>query len=410
MNFYIAFCVLVSCAFSVDSAIINTKTNLNSELSNKIGNFSVDFIGRTLASEAPNANLIFSPITLWTVLGVIAEGAAGRTLKQVCDVLRIKPEDRPNVRATFRTIQKYLVVTTSTVELKKLNIMFVDKKLSPKKNFSNISSAYDVSFAPLNFSAPQQTADFVNQRVNAFTKGRITELVNSKDLLQSHMILTSALYFKGQWTYKFDESSTTLRPFYDSNGNKMGEVNMMTNRHTFPFANIGAIQARVLELPYGKENRLSLLIMLPYPNVSVKDMFNNLHNYSLDMMFGDIATSVKEFPDDEIIVYLPRFKIESELDLTGSLMAMGVRDLFDDTQADLSDMVNVPTYVSKISHKAIIEVTEEGTTASAATSAIFGNRIGSTRFEVNRPFGFMIVEKTTNTIAFSGSYNKPQLY
>ncbi|CAF4942097.1 unnamed protein product [Pieris macdunnoughi] len=409
MHISVSLCVFVLCVCSAYTLVLIPKPSNNIRLSERIGNFSVELIDRTL-TQTPNSNVVISPLTIWTVLAVIAEGSASNTLKEVCNTLRIAPENLRSVRESFKRIEKYLVVKTTTVELNKLNILFVDKGVSPTQKFALVAKDYNVSFATLNFSEPYKTANFVNSKVYNFTQGKISDLISGDDLTNSHMILTSALYFKGQWTFKFNKSATTKAPFFDNQGNVIGQVNMMYNRQILPFANFKDLKARIIELPYGKENRLSMLVMLPYQNVTVNEMFLNLNQISLDHILANLAMSINEFPEDEIDIYLPRFKVKTNLDLTDTLKSMGIKDLFDSSQSNLKKMVKIPSYVSKIAHKAVIEVTEEGTSAAAAAAAAFSYRIGVTKFEANRPFGYMIVEKTTNTIPFAGSYNMPELY
>ncbi|XP_022129421.2 serine protease inhibitor 77Ba-like [Pieris rapae] len=409
MNISGSLCVFVLCVCSAYTSVLIPKAANNIKLSERIGNFSVELIDRTL-TQSPNSNVVISPITIWTVLAVIAEGSANNTLKEVCHTLRIAPENLRNVRESFKRIEKYLIVKTTTVELNKLNVLFVDKCVSPTEKFELTASDYDVSFAALNFSEPYKTANIVNSKVYNFTQGKISDLISGDDLTNSHMILTSALYFKGQWTFKFNKSTSTKAPFFDNQGNVIGQVKMMYNRQILPFANFKDLKARIIELPYGKENRLSMLVMLPYQNVTVNEMFLNLNRMSLNHILASLAKSLNEFPEDEIDIYLPRFKVETHLDLTDTLKSMGIKDLFDYSRSNLKNMVKIPSFVSKVAHKAVIEVTEEGTTAAAAAAAAFSYRIGVTKFEANRPFGYIIVEKTTNTIPFAGSYNIPELY
>ncbi|XP_045507176.1 serine protease inhibitor 77Ba-like [Colias croceus] len=402
-------CVLVPLC-SGQNAVIPDKKNLHLGLSERIGNFSVELLYYTTAAQERGTNLIISPITVWTVLAVIAEGATVNTLTEICKAIRIVPKNRQLVRDNFQNIQQFLEVKTKTVELQKLNSMFVDQTNRPESDFIEIAKQYETSLIPLNFSDPDHTSNTINDVISNFTHGRILKLIDSNDLRDSHMVLSSALYFKGQWTLPFNSSFTMKRPFYNSAGEVIGQVNMMYNRYTYPFANIEALQGRVIEIQYGTENRLSMLIMVPYPGVSLPEMFYNFNNISLDLVFAELKIAKEEYADDEVDAFIPRFKIETNIDLTESLKEMGIHDMFDETKARLPKITRVPTFVKKVVHKAEIEVTEEGTTASAVTAAEFSNRIGVLRFEANRPFCYLIVEKTTNTIAFGGFYQVPELF
>lgn len=401
-------CVSLGAAQTIPLGNVNA-TNLHNAFSEAIGNFSVELLYHTSKSE--NSNLVVSPITVWTVLAVTSEGALKKTRTQLTDALRIT-RNRTITRANFQNIARWLTTNSSTVQLAKYNGLFVDQSLVLDSVFANASKLYyDTSLEKVNFSNGAATANHINHLVSSFTRGRIPKLVESDSFGNTKLIVTSALFFKGQWTSPFNASSTTKRDFYNSHGVKIGQVNMMYNRFTYPFANIKDIRARVIELPYGTENRLSMLMMLPDPGVTLEDMFLSLKTVPLDTVFTEMRLSQEEFGEDEVDCFIPRFKIESNLDLTETIRdGFRVHDLFDEFKSNLGRLTNVPLHVTKVIHKAEIEVTEEGTIASAVAGAVFANRIGVVRFEASRPFSYLIVEKVTNTIVFGGVYQTPSLY
>ncbi|XP_037967237.2 leukocyte elastase inhibitor-like [Plutella xylostella] len=380
---------------------------LHEGLSQSIGNFSVEILYHTAVSSLmANKNLVISPLTMWIALAVTNEGADGRTSKQIKDAIR-----SPIKKDEFGKIARWLKVNGSTVELQNINTIFVDVKNLMERDFRDVALRYyETQVNALDFQDKVGTANTINKRVSDITRGRIPKLVDSADFEQAQMLLISALYFKGQWTSPFNATQTAPRPFFDSNGKTIGTVNMMYNRYTYPFANIRELEARVIELPYGKENRLSMLIMLPNPNVSLENMFLKFATVPLDKVFQELRISQSEYSDDEVDCFIPRFKIESDLVLNSALNHMGIYDMFNPAKARLPKVSRVPVYVSKVIHKAEIEVNEEGTTASAVTAIEFANRIGIIRFEANRPFLYMIIEKVTNSIVFGGVYRQPSLY
>lgn len=385
-------------------------THLHSGLTERIGNFSIELLYHT--SKQQQTNLILSPVTVWTVLAVITEGAAGATANQINNALRISPRHVNATRRHFSEIYQWLQVNTSTVQLAKINAIFLDEQRLLLKGFQDIAdSVYKTNVLPLDFSQAQKAADAINQGVAHFTRGRITNLVDSSNLDQTSLFVISSLYFKGQWKVPFNRSSTVPMAFLDSRGQQIGQVNMMYNRYNYPFANIKELQAKVIEIPYGKENRLSMLIMLPNPGVSLENMFFNFAHVPLDTVFSELLLSKEEYSEEEVDLFLPRFKIESELDISNILKtSMGIQDLFDERQARLPYMAQTPLFVKRVIHKAEIEVTEEGTIAAGVTAAEFSNRIGIVQFVANRPFCYMIIEKITNSIVFGGLYVQPSLF
>lgn len=386
---------------------------LHNGLTEKIGNFSIELLYHTSKAQPKQKNLILSPITVWTVLAVTAEGAAQNTLYEIDNAIRLKSKDRVATRAEFGGIAQWLQAKTDTIDLVKINAMFVDSNRLPEKDFSDTAlKFYDTQMVALDFKKSEDAANLVNRVISNVTNGKIPKLVDSASFSDSQMVLTSALHFRGKWSFPFNSSNTAKMPFFASEGNaQIGEVNMMYNRHTYPFANIPELKARIIEIPYGNENRLSMLIMLPHPGVSLESMFSNFANVTLDTVFEELRISREDYGDDEVDCFIPRFKIESDLDMTPILKnSFGIRDLFDSYKARLPYMARTPLHISKVIHKAQIEVTEEGTVASGVTAAEFSNRFGVIRFDANRPFTYMIVERITNSIVFGGFYQEPSLY
>lgn len=386
--------------------------NLHNGLSERIGNFSIEVLYHTANTLEDGQNFIMSPITIWNVLAVIAEGASGLTKTEIVNAIRLNTRLANNTRQEFKEIYQWLVVNTDTIKLAKVNTMFVNTKRLPLKDFQDIAKKdYDTSVVPLDFSDSVNTANVLNNIIANVTKGLINKIVEPDYFKNTEMVLTSALYFKGQWTVPFNTTSTSKMPFFDSNGTKIGEVNMMYNRYTYPFSNFKELQARVIELPYGKENRLSMLIMLPYHGVSVEEMFLNFQKVNMDTFFNELRVSKEQFSDEEVDCYIPRFKIESNLDMSNVLKTrFGIERLFDPAYATLPFISRVPLHVTKIVHKAKIEVTEDGTSAAGVTVSEFTNRMGVLPFHANRPFTYVIIEKVTNSIVFGGFYKEPSLY
>ncbi|XP_075985992.1 serine protease inhibitor 77Ba-like [Anticarsia gemmatalis] len=412
MHFIVLLSVAISVVKCAQIPIPVQNDNLHNGLSERIGNFSIEVLYHTSKTLEEGQNFIMSPITMWNVLAVVAEGAYGPTRSEIRNAIRWNTKQSNATRNGFKNITSLLKVNTDTVQLAKINTMFVDTNRLPLRDFQDTAkSEYETEVLPLDFKDNVNAANAINRAISNVTHGLIERIVEPDYFENTAMVMTSALYFKGQWTVPFNSSSTSKMPFYDSKGNKIGEVNMMYNRFTYPFSNMRGLQARVIEIPYGKQNRLSMLIMLPNPGVSVEDMFKNFQTVDLDSFFEELRVSKEEYSEDEVDCFIPRFKIESNLDMTDVLKTrFGIERLFDPAQASLPYIARTPLHVSKIVHKAKIEVTEEGTEAAGVTAAEFSNRIGAVQFQANRPFTYVIVEKVTNSIVFGGFYKTPSLY
>lgn len=205
----------------------------------------------------------------------------------------------------------------------------------------------------------------------------------------------------------FNISYTSGEPFYDENDNVKGNVYMMFQRGQFSYTGISELDSHVLEMPYGDDDRLSMLIMLPRKKVLLTSVLDRLAAYGIGRVLTELRRADSNYDVDQIEVFLPRFSISADFTLNVILEQMGLTDIFDAKKANLSKITSHPIYLSRLIHKTRIEVNEVGSIASAATGAIFANKAISPRFYANRPFAFLIIEKSANTLLFCGQVRNP---
>lgn len=206
-------------------------------------------------------------------------------------------------------------------------------------------------------------------------------------------------------------SDTRREKFYDEHNQYVEDVNMMYQKGPFKYAPIKDLQSYVVELPYGKENRLCMIGILPKVGVSVSQVFEKLASYSIKSIVEELHR-YDDAPADEdadIEVFLPRFDIQTDFNLNVVLERLGVVDAFNVASANFAKASSQPVYVSRVIHKTIIKVDEEGTVAASASGTTLINKQTPSSFYANRPFGFMIIERTTNSILFTGQVRRPGL-
>lgn len=197
-------------------------------------------------------------------------------------------------------------------------------------------------------------------------------------------------------------NQTQEKPFYDEAGKNQGKVNMMYKKGQFSYNAIVDLQSHALELPYGDEERLSMIILLPKAATALTTVLENLSSYGIESLLRELQMD----GNIEVEVYLPRFSITSDFTLNSVLEQMGIKDIFDGRKANLSKMTR-RAYVSRIVHKAQIDVNEVGTVAAAVTAAEIVDKMSPPKFMANRPFAFLIVEKHTNSLLFCGQVRNP---
>jgi serpin B len=161
---------------------------------------------------------------------------------------------------------------------------------------------------------------------------------------------------------------------------------------------------RVLELPYGKGD-LAMLVLLP-------DEIEGLSVPEAKLSTDNVSRRQSSLREQEVRVFLPRFKMDSEFQLAEVLKAMGMSRVFTPGEADLTGMSSEEElFVSAVIHKAFVDVNEEGTEAAAAT----GVEVKSVRsiegpavFRADHSFVFLIRDNRTNSILFLGRLVNPR--
>ena len=243
------------------------------------------------------------------------------------------------------------------------------------------------------------TRQGINQWVSGETNKKIENLLAEPLDPMTRMILVNAIYFKGDWAKKFDAKDTKKEKFFRSDGSSV-DVDMMNMVEDLNMDHIHELKTRVLELPY-KGKSLSMLIFLPYE----KDGLANLEAGLKANHLMNLQWSRRTY--QEVVVAFPRFILEESASLSDTLSRMGMSEVFSGGRADLSKMDGTRgLFLSRVIHKAFIEVNEEGSEAVAATS---GDIVMSDppEFRADHPFLFMIRCNRTKSVLFMGKMENP---
>ncbi|KAG7513354.1 hypothetical protein JOB18_005560 [Solea senegalensis] len=207
---------------------------------------------------------------------------------------------------------------------------------------------------------------------------------------------------EGNWLKRFDQANTKEMPFKITE-NETKPVQMMYQMKKLPYNYIPDHNLQILELPY-EGNELSMFILLP--ENSVQELEKALTQERLDEWTNRENMDV----ESEIVVHLPKFKLEDDYELNGPLAQLGMSDVFCSAKADLSGMNGEGgLFLSTVVHKAFVEVNEEGTEAAAATAGMVSFcMLREEHFTADHPFLFFIRHNKTKSILFLGRFSSPQ--
>ncbi|XP_075151149.1 serine protease inhibitor 77Ba-like [Haematobia irritans] len=360
-------------------------------------------------SDAHQANstksYMISPFAVWSLLLLLAEGAGGNTLKEFHDTLHLD-SDHQAVRMAYKQIAQKLKVNTTTIEVASFQALFTDINKPVNRDYESlVTRIYESALIPVNFSEVNKTFTQINDDINKATRGLLPHSVQPQDFKDAALLMISALYFKGKWKYPFESDQTISAPFHDEKGTVLGNVQMMTQIGPFNYVSMKSLESYILELPYGKEDRLSMLVILPRRSVSLNKVVANLATVGVIPIIQELKkieeSNEEEDIQDQVEVFLPRFSTTSHFSLRPILTKMGIVEAFEPSLANFDNMAK-NIYVGSVFQSTRIIVNEEGTEAAAVTTAVLVNKASPTKFYLDRPFAYMIVEKKSGLLLFAG--------
>ncbi|XP_059119188.1 serpin B6 isoform X1 [Peromyscus eremicus] len=370
------------------------------------GTFALNLL--KILGEDSSKNVFFSPMSISSALAMVCMGAKGDTASQMIQALSLdkcSSSGGGDVHQGFQSLLSEVNKTGTQYLLKTANKLFGEKTCDLLESFKDsCHKFYGAEMEELDFQGDtEQSRQHINTWVAKKTEDKIRELLSPGTLnSDTLLVLVNAIYFKGNWEKQFDKEDTREMPFKVTK-NEEKPVQMMFKKFTVNMTYIGEIFTKILLLPYAG-NELNMIIMLPDEHVELRTVEKEI-TYEKFIEW----TRLDKMDEEEVEVFLPRFKLEENYDMKEFLCKLGMTDAFDN-RADFSGISSKPDlFLSKVVHKSFVEVTEEGTEAAAATAAIMMMRCMrfTPRFCADHPFLFFIQHVQTNGILFCGRFSSP---
>lgn len=365
---------------------------------------SIANTGWQMVRAVPSGNVVVSPASIWTALGMAYIGAEGDTASEMADVLYA-----PNQRIYFveHAAAFHASLTSKKdprVQLYSVNRIWIqrDWALNPVYELV-LDRYYHQSAAVVDFRQDAPAArKAMNQWVAKQTRQRIKDLMPPDSVRpDTRMVLTNAMYFKAPWKSAFAVSATSAGDFYiDGASSVPVPLMQQTARAMVGRTGSDASAATVCELPYA-DGRFKMVLYVP-------DRVDGLNAVLEEMDQPEPSLEMQA-----VRISLPKWKAQQTFNLKPMLQEMGMQLAFDPQQADFSGMrEQKDVFISDVVHKSMIEVSEAGTEAASASG------LGMTKYsaetpvllelKVDRPFAWSIVDTRTNTLLFAGVVRDPR--
>ncbi|XP_003737604.1 serpin B9 [Galendromus occidentalis] len=347
-------------------------------------------------------NFVISPLSLGTCLGMVLLGMKGKTRKELLDFM--KASDENSLHSAFETL-----LSDDKSPFKIANKVLADKScVIREESEASLKTKYKAEIDSVDFTrSAKEIEDQINTWVANKTNKRIPKLISENSLKPDHiLVLLNAIYFKATWLHEFsplrEKENFKLR-----SGDVIKANFMMKSSSSFGYGESDSL--RLAKIPYEEQN-VYMVAAIP------KDEEKHIDDVIAGMSISELAStieSVEQQPGTIVALTMPKFKIAYDFeDLPKNLKGLGVNKMFIRGECDLGNLfskVKDEPFVSEIIHKAVIEVNEKTTEATAAT--LIGCRVGCApnrgppprriALRLDRPFCFWILSGD-NVVPFVG--------
>jgi serpin B len=367
--------------------------------------FAVQFFRTVLEQDAAQNNKLVSPLSVYTALSMLYNGAANATRDSIAKTLQLNGISIDDLNALDAALIKQLPVEDSKVTMDIANsIWYNQDRLQPLPSFLNtIRNDYEGVVQSLDFLNPNAgpTIDaWIAQKTNNKIKNVIGKVEPS-----DWMYLVNAIYFNGAWMNAFKSDLTHTAPFHLPGGGQTNTPFMsgeMTVRAKFDPA------FTLLELPYGGGKSFDMYLLMP------TDRSRSITEFATSFDAPELTSALSGLDSVGIQLNLPKWEYSYSVDqMKQDLAQMGMGIAFGD-QADLSNMYDVvpgTLYVSRALHKTYIKVSEQGTEAAAVTVIGIAETVNLPPaipvVTFDHPFFYVLREKQSGAILFMGLVTDP---
>ena len=375
-------------------------TRSQEDINTRLQDFSLQVFKQMYADKQAGDNVLFSPFSLNVALGMFANAMEGNTLAELLKTMNLEGFTVGDLNDYYQTMLKGIKEADDQVAFSSANSFWYHQWFSPTESYAEKLKNYDAEAYVINPASAAEAAKDINNWVSDKTNGKITSIIEEKQIDELIWALINAIYYKGGWKHEFAEGMTINQQFTTESGEAK---QMDTMRTTSKFLYQGYDGYGVAHLPYN-DGAFDFFVVLPDNGTDITSMIEKL-SYK-DLLVSDYYTVNIEMPkfeveykDEQLLYYLSQ--LNPNITFNGDEIHM--------LNFDLTGHEFEANLALEIIQKTYMKVDEKGTEAAAVTAILAHGAPGIDTqtiidFHMDHPFLYGIIENSTNTPLFIGYY------
>lgn len=358
----------------------------------------------TFAEEAEDKNFVYSPLSLYLCMCMVAEAADGNTRQEILDLLGVS--DIETLRSTSKSLFLANYVDDGAGKCLLANSIWMSDHFEYKNDtVERIATEYLASV----FSGDPEDEKYVEEFrnwLNRQTDGLLTDYVDDlgmdPDLL---LMVASTINYSGKWQMRFHEDETKPGTFHAPTGDVTCDFINMEYEKFYCCTGDGYT---AIELPVSGNGKMRLI--LPNKDTSAQEL---LKDKNFMEFLNNSYTGGEVFGEAMVDLSLPKFDVSYKNDMIDELQKLGVHDAFDENRGDFGSITDQgpddQIYVKQVEQDVRVMIDEEGVKGAAITIAMVIEECAPSAkytFVFDRPFIFEVFSDTGAPL-FVGVVNDP---
>lgn len=367
---------------------------------------------REILSSHGGENQVYSPLNLYMALSMAAEITDGSTRGQILDLLGAA--DIEGLREQSGDIWLMSSLSEYGSETDLGNSIWLNNCIDYKQETLDILA--NDHFAE-SFHGDPGTEEYdalLREWTNEKTRNLLEDSANCLQMDPATVIdLMSTVYFHGSWLDMFHEENNTTLPFHSPDGDE--DCTFMhqkwDHRSYYRGEHFGAVTLSFTGMEH-------MTFILPDEDSSVDQILEEGSDlWAFLASKYEFGAGPTDWPHEAVVeleLNMPKFDVSSNNELTDTLKALGLTEMFDHRAGNFDPLMynDLPTFISQVNHAARVMVDEEGCTAAsyvelaAAGAGMPPETTQKVVFTLDRPFIFLIQTRLDMPL-FIGVVNHP---